>query len=100
MSFSEHDKYICTIRSQVRGRADLIITDISKGESKTIPLRWRQLIMLSREAMQALDPWPLSEVQPSRPFCASTLNGESPASEDPSSPSVPDDLSELDSTLR
>jgi hypothetical protein len=100
LSFSEHDKYICTIRSQVRGSADLIITDISKGESRTIPLRWRQLIMLSREAMQALDPWPLSEVQPTHPFSASNGSGASPALEAPSSPSVPDDLSELDSTLR
>ena len=64
MSFSEHDKYLCTIRSQVRGRADLIITDISKGESRVIPLRWRQLLMISREAMQALDTWPLAESRP------------------------------------
>ena len=87
MSFSEHDKYLCTIRSQVRGTADLIITDISKGESRVIPLRWRQLLMISREAMQALDTWPLNEVRQIHPFCASTSSDESPALEAPASPS-------------
>lgn len=86
MVLSDHDKYLCTVRSQVRGSADLIITDITKGESTVIPLRWRQLLMISREAIQALDSWPLSEVQPRHSFSVSTSSDESPASEDPASP--------------
>ena len=58
---SDHDKYICTVRSQSRGRADLIITDITSGQSNVIPLRWRQLVMLGYESMKALDMWPLVE---------------------------------------
>lgn len=67
MSISDQDKYICSIRSQSRGRADLILTDITSGESHVIPLRWRQLIMLSYEAIKALDAWPLEETDRALP---------------------------------
>lgn len=63
MVYSEKDKYICTVRSQSRGRADLIVTDITTGESQVWPLRWRQLLMLSYESIKALDSWPLEEKQ-------------------------------------
>ena len=90
MSFSDLDRHICSIRSQSRGRADLILTDITSGESTVIPLRWRQLIMLSYEAIKALDAWPLIEGQRYHPSCASTLNGGSQPSEAPASPSTQD----------
>lgn len=87
MVYSEKDKYICTVRSQVRGSADLIVTDITTGESQVWPLRWRQLLMLSYESIKALDSWPLNEVRQSHQFCASILSDESPALEAPASPS-------------
>ena len=85
-TLSDKDKYICTIRNTGRGRADLIVTDITTGESQAWPLRWRQLIMLSYEAVKALDSWPLTEAQPYHPFSVSTSNDEIQALGDPSSP--------------
>ena len=72
-TLSDKDKYICTIRNTGRGRADLIVTDITTGESQAWPLRWRQLIMLSYEAVKALDSWPLTEEDSvrSNPLCDS-----------------------------
>ena len=81
MSISDHDKYICSIRSQVRGRADFILTDITTGESQVIPLRWRQLMMLIYEAIKALDAWPLSEAQQSHPSSFSNGCALTPALE-------------------
>lgn len=62
-TLSDKDKYITTIRNTGQGRADLIVTDITTGESQAWPLRWRQLIMLSYEAIKALDSWPLTEAK-------------------------------------
>ncbi len=82
----DDDKYICSIRSTVRGRAELILTDITNSQSTVVPLRWRQLLMLSYEALKSLDAWPLTDARQSHPFAASTSNDEIQALGDPSSP--------------
>lgn len=61
LEFPTEHKYLCTIRSTSRGKAELIVTEIGKSGSQVYPLRWRQLLMLIREAGSALDAWPLSE---------------------------------------